>query len=102
MAKHAKSFRSQGIRNLKSAGYSAARFTGRTTGKAAAGLFRCATTDYSGMGGAISRMPKMGLWDSLRYIFTLFMIHVLYAITGGIWIFLLIAYGIPYLIYGHF
>jgi hypothetical protein len=37
------------MRNLRSAGSDAARFTAKTTGKAAVGLFRWASTDHSGM-----------------------------------------------------
>ena len=93
---------SSGIRNLKSAGSSVAKFTGRTTEKAAVGLFKWATTDHSGMSDALGRMPKMGLLDTLHYIAVIFMIQVAYAILGGILIFLTVAYGIPYLLFGSF
>ena len=93
---------SNGIRNLKSAGSSVAKFTGRTTEKAAVGLFKWATTDHSGMNDALGRMPKMGLLDTLHFIGMLLLIRVACAILGGIWIFLLVAYGIPYLITGSF
>lgn len=92
----------QGMRNLRSAGYSVAKFTGRTSEKAVVGLFKRATTDHLGMNDALGRMPKMGLLYTLHYIAVIFMIQVAYAILGGIWIFLLVAYGIPYLITGSF
>ena len=93
---------SNGIRNLKSAGSSVAKFTGRTTGKAAVGLFKWAATDHSGMNDALGSMPKMGLLDTLHFIGMLLLIRVAGAILGGIWIFLLVAYGIPYLLFGSF
>ena len=45
--------RSNGMRNLQSAGRQAAKFTGRTTEKAAVGLFRWMVTDHSGLRSAL-------------------------------------------------
>lgn len=92
--------RSNGMRNLQSAGRSAAKFTGRTTEKAAVGLFRWATTDHYGMGKALSNMPSMGFIDSTKYILWQFLYAVAGAVFTGIWVFVLIAYGIPYLLFG--
>jgi hypothetical protein len=89
-------------RNLAAAGSDAARLTAKTTEKAAAGLFRWATTDHSGMTKALENMPQMGFIDTIRYIFMQFLIAVVGVILSAIWIYLLIAYGIPFLITGHF
>ncbi len=67
MAKRTSSFRSQGIRNLKSSGSSAVKFTGNAASKATVGVFRYMATDHLGMADSLSRMPKMGAWDSLKY-----------------------------------
>ncbi len=76
MAKRTSSFRSQGIRNLKSAGNSAAKFTGNAASKTAVGLFKWAATDHLDMKGAYSRMPKMGAFDSLKYVLMQFLIRM--------------------------
>lgn len=93
---------SRAMRNLTSAGRTAARFTGRAAEKTAVGLFRWATTDHSGLGRALDRMPDMGFLDSMKYILVHILIAIVAAIVGGIWIFVLIGYGIPFLLTGHF
>jgi hypothetical protein len=47
-------------------------------------------------------MPTTGFLDSLRYIFLIMLAQIAGAILGGILLFLLIAYGIPFLITGSF
>ncbi len=76
MAKRTSSFRSQGIRNLKSAGSSAAKFTGRAVSKTAVGLFKYAATDHLGTGDSLEYMPKMGAVDTLWQILIQFLIRV--------------------------
>jgi len=61
----------------------------------AVGLFRWGTTDHSGMGKALERMPPMGFLDELKTIFMHFLIAVAGAVLTGIWIFTLIAYVLP-------
>lgn len=90
--------RSRAMRNIGSNLGSAAKFTGRTTEKAAVGLARWATTDHSGFGDALTRMPKMGFMDSIKYIFVQFLIAIFCAVIGGVLVFVLIAFGIPFLI----
>ncbi len=70
MAKRTSSFRSPGIRNLKSSGNSALKFTGRAASKATVGVFRYMATDHLGMADSLSRMPKMGALYSLKYALT--------------------------------
>lgn len=100
--------RSQGMRNLRSAGLSLANSTVRTTGniasKAIVSTFKWAATDHSGMGRAMSNLPLLGLGfiGSIKYILSSFFIAIAGAVLTGVWIFLLIGYGIPYLIMGHF
>lgn len=93
---------SRAMRNIRSAGWAAARFAGRTTEKAAVGLFRWASTDHSGLSRALDRMPEMGFLDSVKYVLVHFLISVVAAIVGAIWVYVLVAYGIPFLLTGHF
>ena len=92
----------RGMRNLRSAGMSAAKFTGRTTEKAAVGLFRWMVTDHSGVGRALQNMPSMGFFDTLGYVFRQFLYGVLSAVLTAVCAYILIAYGMPFLIMGHF
>ena len=85
--------------NLESAANIAIHATARTT----EGVFRYITTDRSGMGRAISHMPpSMGFLDSAAYIASYFLIAVAGAVLTGILYFILIAFGIPFLITGSF
>lgn len=93
---------SRGMRNLRSVGWSALKFTARTTDKAANNFAGWITTDHSGMSDAIKNMPSMGFLQSLGFVLTQFIICILGAVLQGIWIFLLIAYGIPFFLTGHF
>jgi len=90
------------MQNLKQAGWTAARFTGRAAEKTAVNLFRWAAIDHSGMSKALDNMPPMGFLDTVKYILMQFLIAVASAIFAGIWIFVLIGYGIPFLITGKF
>ncbi len=76
MAKRTSSFRSLGIRNLKSSGNSAAKFTVGAASKATVGVFRYMATDHLGMADSLSRMPKMGAFDSLKYVLMQFLIRM--------------------------
>ncbi len=76
MAKRTSSFRSNGIRNLKSSGNSVVKFTGNAASKATVGVFRYMATDHLGMADSLSRMPKMGAWESLKYTLWMFMVRV--------------------------
>lgn len=90
------------VRNLKSAGYSAAKVTGDITSKTAVGLFKWAATDHSGMSDAIKRMPKMGFLGTIRYILMQFILSIASAVIAAGLMFLLVAYGIPLVLGGIF
>ena len=107
MAKQNQKRTTRGVRNLQSAGWATAKFTGRATEKAAVGLARWATTDHSGMGKALANMPSMGFFDTIRYILMLIpiaivsiLIHVAGTLLTIAWVFFLIVYGIPFLLTG--
>ncbi len=89
MAKRTSSFRRLGIRNLKSAGSSAVKFTVGAASKATVGVFRYMATDHLGMADSLSRMPKMGAFDSLKYTLWMALIR-LAAITITAIIFLVV------------
>ncbi len=76
MAKPTSSFRRLGTRNLKSSGSSAVKFTGNAASKATVGVFRYMATDHLGMADSLSRMPKMGAWESLKDTLWMFLIRM--------------------------
>ena len=87
----------QSMRNLKSSGWKAAKFTGRTLDKATSGLFRWLTTDHSGMTRMLIMMPEMGFWDSIKYILTCFFIAIAGMVLQIIWLHLIIFIGLSLL-----
>lgn len=94
--------RKRTLRNLQSAGRSATKLTGHATSKAATGLVRWASTDHSGMGDSMSRMPSMGFWDTILHSLIHLSLAVVGALLTGVWIYLLLFYGLPFFITGHF
>ena len=82
------------IRYLKSTGRSIAK----VGGKAATGLTRWATTEHTGLSQRLSSMPNMGFIDAIKFIFLQLAISIFAAIATGVFVFILIAYGIPLLI----
>lgn len=88
-------------RNYRTIG-KAIKFTARTVDKTATGLGRWASTDHTGMSKALGNMPKMGFLDTIRYILLHLLITIVSAVVMGVWVFLLVAYGVPFLISGHF
>jgi len=76
MTKPSRKRHQRAMRNLRSAGWEAAKFTGDTTSKAIVGLSRWVVTDHTGMGRALDNMPKMGFVDSAKYILKHFLIAV--------------------------
>ena len=83
-------------------GWKLAQATGRTTEKAAVGLFRWATSDHTGLTKALCNMPPMGIGETFKYILMHFLLSMLVAVVTGIWVFVLIAYVLPSLLTGDF
>jgi hypothetical protein len=81
---------------------SAGKSVGKVTEKAATGLFRWATTDHYGTTQRLSNMPQMGFLDTLGYILVQLLITVVAALISGLLAFLIVGYGIPYLLFGSF
>jgi hypothetical protein len=63
--------------------------------KVTVGLFHWATTDHSGISSVLA---PMGFIDTVKFIFLQLLLVVANAILTGILVFLLIAYGIPFLL----
>lgn len=78
--------------------WQAAKFTGRTTEKAAVGLARWATTDHTGISKMLINMPGLGLVDSLKYSAVLLLASLAGILVAGALYFLLFAFGIPFLL----
>jgi hypothetical protein len=75
--------------------------TAKVTDKAVTGLFRWATTDHTGISQRLCNMPKMGFLDTLRYILVQLVLSIVAAVVTGALVFIVIAYGIPLLLFGH-
>jgi hypothetical protein len=100
MSKRNNSFRNQAARNLKSAGWKAAKAGARAADNAASGLFRWMVTDHSRVG--ISMPTGRGFFGTIWDLFMQLLIVSLGTLVGGVLIFLVIAYGVPAFIVGHF
>ncbi len=85
-------------RNLQSAASEATRSSLNLASKAIVSTFKWASTDHTRFSRAMSLMPEMGLWDSVEYIMRQLATSVVTTLIGAVWVFLLIAYVLPYLI----
>ncbi len=94
----ARQHKQQSMRNLKSSGWKAAQFTGRTLDKTISGLFRWLTTDHSGISRMLTLMPDMGFWDSVKYALMRFLITIACIVLQIVWLYLIIFHGLPLLL----
>lgn len=81
------------IRNLQS--------VGRILSKAASGSIRWVTNDHSGIGRMLELMPKMKFLDTLKYSLLHLLISIFVVILQMVWWYLLLAYGLPWFLFGH-
>ncbi len=88
-------FGNQAMRNLNSAANSGMK----VADKAASGLFRWMVTNHSGVQFYLP--TGLGFFDTIRHMLTFLLVATLYYCLGAIALFLMIAYGIPFLIMGH-
>lgn len=79
---------------------SSAKSAYRHTDRAASSLGKWVVTDHTGLSQSLLNMPAMGFWASCRYILINFLIAIAGALVSAVMVFLLIAYGIPFLITG--
>ena len=89
------------IRKLKSAGRTIVRTTVKATDKAASGLLRWAAKEHTGLASRVCNMPTLGLADTIGYLLLQVLVVILGAIFTGVWVFILVAYGIPLFLFGH-
>ena len=95
MARHHKQ---HSLRNLKSSGWKAAKFAGRTLDKTISGLFRWLTTDHAGITRMLTLMPEMGFWDSVKYVLISFLITLAGIVLQIVWLYFIIFHGLPLLL----
>ncbi|MBK7491513.1 MAG: hypothetical protein IPI17_05445 [Nitrosomonas sp.] len=94
----ARQHKQQSLLNLKSSGWKAAQFTGRTLDKIASGLFHWLTTDHSGISRMLTLMPGMGFWDSVKYALISFLITIAGIVLQIVWLYFIIFHGLPLLL----
>ncbi|MBS1633070.1 MAG: hypothetical protein JST10_10915 [Bacteroidetes bacterium] len=86
------------MRNLKSSGWKAAQFAGRTLDKTISRLFRWLTTDHAGITRMLALMPDMGFWDSVKYALIRFLITLAGIVLQIVWLYFIIFHGLPLLL----
>ena len=84
--------------NLKSSGWKAAKFAGRTLDKTISGLFRWLTTDHAGITKMLALMPEMGFWSSVKYALISFLITIAGIVLQIVWLYFIILHGLPLLL----
>ena len=94
----ARQSKQQSVLNLKSSGWKAAQFTGRTLDKTISGLFRWLTTDHSGITRMLVLMPEMGFWNSVKYTLISFLITLAGIVLQIVWLYFIIFHGLPLLL----
>jgi hypothetical protein len=83
-------------KNFISGAKKAYRVTDRFAGK----FGRWIVTDHTGFNRALNEMPRMGFTESCKYVLTQFIVLIICSLLAGLFVFLLIAIGIPFLITG--
>jgi hypothetical protein len=78
---------------------SAAKYASKYASKAAAGLGRWGTTDHTGSAKFFASMPRMGFVDTITIVLVHIVTTILGAIGSAFVVYLLIAYGIPALLF---
>ena len=92
--------RSRSMNTHRSSGLKTAQTAGRLTEKAAVGLFRWVSTDHTGFSEALRHIPPMCAADTFKYILMQFLCAVVVAVVNGVWVFVLIAFVLPFLLSG--
>ncbi len=82
----------------RSFSWKAAHTAGRLTEKAAVGLFRWMTTDHTGSFEALRLMPTTSFREVLEYIVLQILCAVVVGVVTGVWIFVLLAFVLPFLL----
>ena len=94
--------RSRSMNTHRSSGWKTAQTAGRLSEKAAVGLFRRVSTDHTGFSESLRDIPSMGAADTFKYILMQFLCAFVVAVVNGVWVFVLIAFVLPFLLSGLF
>lgn len=79
---------------------SAAQTAYRHFDNAGSSFAKWMTTDHTGFSRSILDMPKMGFMDTCKHVVTTFLISMLGILGSAFIVYLMIAYGIPYFLFG--
>ena len=82
----------------RSSEWKTAQAAGRATEKAVVGLFRWMTTDHTGSSEALRHMPATSFGEALKYALLQILCAVVVALVTGVWIFVLMAFVLPFLL----
>ena len=77
---------------------SSAKSAYRLLDQAGSSLGKWVVTDHTGFSQSLLNMPTMGFWASCRYFLINFLIAIAGVFVSGILLFLLITFGLPWLI----
>jgi hypothetical protein len=84
----------------RSTAYQAAETTLKYAGWAGNRLYNWATTDHSGLGSVFDAMPHLGLIDGLMHLIAQIIVSLISILFGAIVLFVMVAYGLPFLLTG--
>ena len=90
--------RSRPMNTRKLSSWKAAQAAGRATEKAAVGLFRWMTTDHTGSSEALRHMPATSFGEALKDLLLQILCAFVVAVETGGWIFVLMAFVLPFLL----
>jgi hypothetical protein len=76
-----------------------ANHSAKYASKAIIGLARWATTDHTGSAKFLANIPSMGFFNTITMLLAHLLFGMLGAVVSGFLMFLLIAYGIPALLF---
>ena len=82
----------------RSSGWKTAQAAGRVTEMDAVGLFRWMTTDHIASSEALRHIPATSFGEALKYALLQILCAVVVALVTGVWIFVLMAFVLPFLL----
>jgi len=86
----------------RSSAYQAAETTLKYANWAGNRLFNWASTDHSGLGRVFDAMPHQGLIEGLVNLIVQIIVSLISILFGAILVFVMVAYGVPFLLTGGF
>jgi hypothetical protein len=98
MATKGRKHNSRRKQNRRSSGRDAVSATWRTTEKAALGIGRWMATDHTGASEVLARTPDLGFLLSLKIILFCLVRYIVLVAVNLVWLYVLVAYGLPLLL----